>query len=89
MDILNSLTIDYDNNSGWYNIVCSIIDETSKCYLPDEAFMYVYEKSLCSGCRKYAVEEMEKRGMLTENIIFECKFDSNSEIRDIAKKYLD
>lgn len=49
---------------------------------PMEAVYYLYEHTLCSNCRGRIVELMINRGIMTEDIQRECKYDSSSEIRE-------
>lgn len=51
---------------------------------PDEAVFYIYENTLCSMCRECAVELMIDRGIVAKDIREECRFDSNSDIRDMV-----
>ncbi|MGN0691900.1 MAG: hypothetical protein ACI4K7_06105, partial [Oscillospiraceae bacterium] len=61
MDILNSLDVSYED-TDWHDIVLSILNEAENDRMPDEALMYIYNNSLCSCCRGYAVDEMRRRG---------------------------
>lgn len=47
---------------------------------------YVYENTLCSRCRFRIVELMNQHQVLTSQILDECLLDSNSDIRDFAKR---
>ncbi|MDE7297993.1 MAG: hypothetical protein K2N94_04080 [Lachnospiraceae bacterium] len=81
---LGRLEIDPEDGNGWHGVVCRILDEAEQSGLPDEALRFVYEKSICSCCRKDAVELMQKRGILTGALAEECLFDCNEEIRELA-----
>lgn len=56
---------------------------------PDESaipvLQYVYNHNPCSHCRRKVVEMMHTVGGLTQQIITECLYDSNFEIRDWVK----
>lgn len=80
LDILRRIPIDKDGKSGWHAIVMSILDHAEK--MPDEAFSFIYEKSRCSCCRESALSHMQKRHMLTPEILWECAHDCNPDIRD-------
>ena len=47
---------------------------------------YIYENTLCSFCRFRIVELMNQHQVLTSQILEECLLDSNSDIRDFAKR---
>lgn len=81
MNCLNNLQIDRDNGD-WHFAVTKILDNAGN--MPYEALMFVYEKSMCSCCRKYAVDELIKRGLFTDKMKDECRMDCNSDIREIV-----
>lgn len=88
LSCLNSLKVTYADESDWHHVVCSILHAYYfKVKLPKEALMFIYNKSLCSYCRKDAVVELAKRGWLTDEIKAECAHDSYSDIRKYIKKY--
>ncbi|MGN0607962.1 MAG: hypothetical protein ACI4J6_02050 [Oscillospiraceae bacterium] len=86
MNILNGLEIDRENKSDWHGIVLSLLDEAENGVLPDEALMFIYDRSLCSCCREYAFIEMRRRNILTDKIIDECLFDCGEDIRKAAEE---
>ncbi|MDE6677870.1 MAG: hypothetical protein K2K02_02415, partial [Ruminococcus sp.] len=85
IDILNNITIDGDDESGWHEIVRTINNNIYE--MPEEAVMFVYEKSMCSFCRESAVDELIRRNLFTEEIKSECLMDCNSYIRKEAENY--
>lgn len=54
--------------------------------LPKEILYHMYEYGQCACCREDIVMEMSRRKMLTEELLQECLYDSNSEIRKFAEK---
>ncbi len=80
LEILRMLPIDKDEKSGWHAIIMTMLDHAEK--MPDEAFSFIYEKSRCSCCRESALSHMQKRSMLTPEILWECAHDCNSDIRE-------
>lgn len=54
----------------------------------DELVMFAYEKSPCSCCREWAFDELEKRELLTSEILNECLYDANSDLREKAEKLI-
>lgn len=88
--LLNSLSkvkIDYSLNNDWHSVVHAIFDAfDEKIRLPKETLLFIYNNSLCSFCREYAVRRLAKHKLITEDIKAECAFDSNSEIREYFKK---
>ena len=52
--------------------------------VPEESLIWVYENSLCSHCRKNAVEELIKKGVFPVEFRRECQYDSNLDIRQLV-----
>lgn len=73
---------------AWHSIFSAALDiikehkEAKK-----ELLYYIYEHQFCGFCRYYIVKELKRRRMLTDNIIQECKFDANDEVRKLFNKY--
>lgn len=90
MSSLNNIVVDKNSNSGWHGVVMTILDAAEKkgSKLPAEALMYVYENSLCSCCRENVLKIMGGCRMLTNEILEECLFDCNTDIREYAEKRL-
>lgn len=55
---------------------------------PKHLLPLLYEYNPCSYCRESAMVYMSKHRMLTKEMLEECQFDSNYDIRRMAKKRL-
>lgn len=87
LSALSDLAVDYDEKSGWHNIVMHILEVGDfGIHLPREFFCWIYENSLCSYCRESAVRYMGKRRWLSQDIISECLYDSNDDIVMYAER---
>lgn len=87
LSCLDQFEIDYEEESGWHGVVLTILDAFSKkVKLPKETLLFIYEKSLCSCCREYAVRNMAKRKWLSDEIKVECAHDSNLDIREYVSR---
>ena len=87
LDALGKLKVTYDNQSNWHDIGFKILDLFDKEKdLPKEFLLYIYNTTLCSCCRRSAVQALDKRQWLTEDIIEECRFDSNNDIREYVNR---
>lgn len=85
---LNKIKIGYDNKSDWHSISTQILNVCDQnVHLPKEFFVYVYETTLCSFCRESAVRAMAKHRWLTNEIIEECRHDSNYDILQYINRY--
>jgi hypothetical protein len=47
---------------------------------------YIYHNTLCGSCRERIIRLMYKKKTLSETILHECQFDSNSDIRTFAER---
>ena len=76
INVLNNITYDYDNNSGWHYITNDICHLEDKEKISDTIWYLIYDNSLCSICRNEAYKELEKRFKLTDEMMKEKKYDS-------------
>lgn len=81
---LYRLPVTYSNVSGWHEIMRHILwafeQEACQAY-PRELLDYIYQNSLCSGCREKAVKYLVQHKWLTSEMMSECRYDSNENIR--------
>lgn len=87
IELLGKIEIDRNSETHWHNIVLSIVRRGTIEKMPDEAIMFVYERSMCSCCRESAVSELIRRNLLTKELCEECLWDCNSDIREIARNH--
>lgn len=50
--------------------------------------MRAYRNGECSVCRSYIIKAMAKNGVLPDEILLECKYDSYDEIRKYADRLI-
>ncbi|MCM1541247.1 MAG: hypothetical protein NC121_08295 [Blautia sp.] len=89
--LVKSIPVTYGDKRGWHGAYASVLDlleEKGIKSAPKELLPYLYEHTLCSFCRAYIVKEMGRRHMMTEELLRECLYDSNDEIRNYARKRL-
>lgn len=80
------------DDSNWHGVFWAVQDlfkDKSVKQPPKELLYYMYRNTLCSCCRSCTVTEMGRRRMLTKEILEECRFDSNGDIREYAYKKLE
>jgi len=88
LEELYKIRADRKDSSGWHRIGLHILGmKEHHVRLPKEFFLYIYETTLCSCCREYAVSELSKRHWLTKEMIEECRYDSNDSIADYMNRY--
>lgn len=89
--LVKHIPVTYYGELDWHSIYYSVRDIFKNKEIknpPKELLFYMYEHSLCSCCREFILLEMSRRKMLTEDILNECLYDSNEDIREFAKKKL-
>lgn len=84
---LDGIVIDKDDESGWHEVVIDILNAfESGAEIPKSVLEFIYNNSLCSCCRYEAVKALDKRGWLSEDMLRECEFDSNGDVRKHIKR---
>lgn len=53
-----------------------------------QALHWLYENTPCSNCRRDAVKELQQLGLLSKDILLECLYDADEELRSIAQEQL-
>lgn len=87
LSIVKSLPIIYDDGN-WHAVFMDIEDgiKYMRCKPKTDILEYLYRNTLCGSCRESIVRLMHKNKVLTESILQECRFDSNSDTRAFANK---
>ena len=89
---ISELEIDYMENSNWHSYhfdIQDLFDKKDGIKNPPKRFLpLIYEQTLCSCCRMTTLKLMGKRRMLTPEILDECLYDSDEDIRKYAEKKL-
>ena len=75
-----------DLDGAWHSVSFDIVCNEDTVF-PTEAYMYVYT-GLCACCRNDVVKAMYKHGLLNDELLRECEFDSYAETRKLAAKLL-
>lgn len=88
--LIKALPVTYQEKDiywhGPFSAVLDLLETRGVKHPPKELLYYMYEHTLCSCCRESILREMSRRKMLTREILQECLYDSNDEIREFAKK---
>ena len=87
--LVKAVSLD-ENRGAWHGVFSAVRElihrdpaadrELSAALLP-----YMLRENYCSCCRLYLLELMEPRGLLTQELIEECRRDCYLEIRDLVK----
>lgn len=87
LSALKKLKVDYKNSDNWHDAYSAVlVADLKKIPVPKEVYYYIYENSLCSFCRGSALRLLARKRWLTEDILNECPYDSDYEIRSWAEK---
>lgn len=89
---ISELKIDREDSSNWHAYhfdIQDLFDKKDGVQNPPKRFLpLMYEQTLCSCCREYTLKYMGKWRMLTTELLNECLYDCNEDIRNYAKKKL-
>lgn len=80
LSLLEELPITEENEGDWHGIASEIGSNGDDPEMPESLLIWAYESTLCSWCRKNIVEEMINRGMLTDELKEELRWDANLDI---------
>ncbi|MCI7742912.1 MAG: hypothetical protein MSO56_11565 [Clostridiales bacterium] len=87
--LVKQIPVGPDDESGWHRIYIHVLNMAKKgLKAPPGLLTHIYEHSYCSYCRNRALRQLGKRRLLTEEMLQECLFDSNEEIRRYAAQRL-
>ena len=86
---LRTQTIDFEETTGWHGDQLSVLTmDKQKPLAPRAALQFIFRTNYCSECRADALRQMGCRHMLTPELLEECLYDSNDEIRTYARRAL-
>ncbi len=87
LGIVKSLPLTYDDGN-WHAAFMDVEDgiKYMRGKPKTDILEYLYRNTLCGSCRERIVRLMHKKKVLTNAILEECRFDSNSDIRTFANK---
>lgn len=92
--LLESILKELISKKNWDDVHAAGMDiyrafrENSGIPHPKHLLPILYEYNPCSFCRESALVYMSKHRMLTKEMLEECQFDSNDDIRKMATKRL-
>ena len=93
-DLLEDLLRERITAKDWYGVHAAGLDiyrafhKDGRVPYPKNLLLILYEYNPCSFCRESALVSMSKHRMLTREVLEECQFDSNYDIRRMAAKRL-
>lgn len=89
MGHLRSQTVDFACTTWWHRDQLDVLRMDERRPLaPRAALQFIFDTTYCSCCRYDALQQMGRRRMLTDELLEECRFDSNDEIRSYARRAL-
>ena len=86
---VKSVPVDFEDSTCWHHIFSTVIGMAfDGLKAPAELLYYIYEMNYCSNCRWSTLRQMRRRRLLTDEILQECLYDHNDDIRKLAAKKL-
>ena len=78
-----------EHDGDWHGIFMDVVnlierDPAADREISAELLPYMLKEGYCSCCRLDFLEMMQKRGLLTQQIMEACRWDCNLEIREFA-----
>ena len=76
------------SKGDWHGVYMDARDgaETMRGKPKTSILEYLYRNTLCGTCRERIVRTMHKKGVLSDEILSECRFDANDDIRAFAAR---
>lgn len=88
-EAVKAIPVSHRETVNWHSIYMELrhmFEDKNVASPPKEILYHMYEHSRCACCREFIVRELSGRRMLTEELLQECLYDSNSDIREFAEK---
>ena len=89
LDYLENKVIDFEETTGWHGDQLSVLlMDKRKPLAPISALQFIFEHNYCSMCRLDTLRQLGKRRKLNPELLEECLYDSNDDIRTYARRAL-
>ncbi len=89
VSLVKSIKVNRNTETGWHGIFRNVLEiKKWGMKVPASLLYYMYENTYCSCCREHILRQMGKQRLLTNEILKECLFDCNDEVRSYAKRCL-
>lgn len=86
---LKNQRIDFDCTTNWHGDQLSVLRmDKRKPLAPRSALEFIFHTTYCSECRADALQQMGRRRMLTPELLEECLYDANDNIRAYSRRCL-
>lgn len=89
LQLIYHIQVDYKDTMNWHRIFTAVYEMFQRGGTKDaprELLPYLYETTLCSFCRETVLMEMGRRRMISKQLLRECVYDCNEDIRNYAKR---
>lgn len=86
---IRAIPVDFEETTGWHDAQFDVLRMHKAGNLPPRSLLtYIFDTNYCSICRARTLAQMGRRRMVTEELLTECLYDSNDEIRAYARRAL-
>ena len=88
VETVKAIPVLHRGKINWHSVYMELLhvfENKNMVSPPKETLYYMYEHGQCAFCREHIVRELSRRRMLTDGLLKECLYDSNSDIRKFAE----
>lgn len=88
VETVKAIPVLHRGKINWHSVYMELLhvfENKNMVSPPKETLYYMYEHGQCAFCREHIVRELSRRRMLTDELLKECLYDSNSDIRKFAE----
>lgn len=88
-DAIKSIPVKF-TEGDWHSAFMSAEDGIEKLRgkPKTDLLQYLYRETYCGSCRERVVRLMHKKGIATDSLLQEWRYDSNSDVREFADRVL-
>ncbi|MBR6800975.1 MAG: hypothetical protein IKM61_04415 [Eubacteriaceae bacterium] len=88
-DTVKSVPVKLRGEHDWHGVHMDVLKmESLGLKAPVASLYHIYDSTYCSCCREHALRQLGKRRKLSNEILQECLYDCNEDIRSYAKKLI-
>ena len=86
--LVKDIPTDHACTTSWHGLHLDVLNMQDHYGLkpPGELLQHIYETTYCPNCRCLALRQMGKRRLLTAQMLEECLWDSNADVRSFAQR---
>ncbi len=88
-ETVKAIPVKLSGDHEWHSVHLDVLNmEDYGLKAPKSLLHHIYETTYCSNCREYALRQLGKRKGITDEMLRECLYDCNENIRIYAEKLI-